>query len=66
MDLDSQSSEVTIEKAKKILGKSAEGMTDEELQNQLVLMKSLVESWMDDYESSIFDGKTLYELLASS
>lgn len=51
-----------LEEARKILGKTAEGMTDEQLQDQLVKIQYLAESWLDDYERSIFDGKTLSEL----
>lgn len=63
MDLDSPSNEMTIEEARKILGKTAEGMPDEELQTQIVLIKSLAESWLDNYERTIFDGRTVNELL---
>ena len=65
MDLDTPSSEITLEEARKILGKTAEEMSDEQLQNQLTMMKFLTESWLDDYEKSIFDGKTLFELIQS-
>lgn len=63
MDLDFQSNEITIEEARKILGKTAERMSDEQLQDQLVRMKFLIESWLDKYERSIFDGRTLNELV---
>lgn len=66
MDLDSPSNEMTIEEARKILGKTAEEMSDEELQNQMTMMKFLAESWLDEYEKSIFDGKTLQELVQMS
>lgn len=65
MNLDSPSNEMTIEEARQILGKAAEGMSDEEVQSQMILIKSLTESWLDDYERSIFDGKTLNELVLS-
>lgn len=62
MYVDSPKNEMTIEEARKILGKIAEEMSDEQLQDQLRMMKFLAESWLDDYERSIFEGKTLNEL----
>ncbi len=52
-----------IEKAKTILGDIAKQMTDDQLKDTYVEIQYLVESWLDDYERSIFDGKTLRELL---
>lgn len=62
MDQDLTSNKTTVEEARQILGKTAEGMSDEELQKQMTMLKFLAESWLDDYEKSIFDGKTLLEL----
>lgn len=63
MDLDSPKTELTIEEVRKILGKIAEGMSDEQIQDQMTKIKILAESWLDDYEKSIFEGKTLNESL---
>ncbi|HKC04393.1 MAG TPA: hypothetical protein VKC54_00755 [Patescibacteria group bacterium] len=52
-------SKISVEEARKTLGKVAEGMSDEQLQEQLAKMKYLIEGWLDQYERSIFDGKTL-------
>ncbi len=65
MDQDLTNNEMTIEEARKILGKTADGMSDEQLQNQLTMMEFLTESWLDDYEKSIFEGKTLQEFVQS-
>lgn len=54
-------SKISIEEARKILGKVAEGMSDEQLQDQLTKMEYLTEGWLDQYERKIFDGKTLNE-----
>ena len=64
MDQDSKKT-TTVEEARKILGKTAEGMSDEQIQDQLTKIKYLAESWLDEYERSIFEGKTLNELLSS-
>lgn len=55
----------TVEEARKILGKTAENLSDEEIQDQLTKIQFLAESWLDDYERSIFDGKTLAEVISS-
>lgn len=55
--------EVDIEKAKTILGDIVKQMTDDQLKDTCVEMQYLIETWLDDYERSIFDGKTLRELL---
>ena len=52
-----------IEEARKILGSIAEDFTYEELKNECVKIQYLTETWLDDYERSIFGGKTLRELL---
>lgn len=57
-------SEKELAEAREILGKTAKKMTDEELINQIKAMKYLSESWLDEFEKSIFDGKTLNEKLS--
>jgi len=52
-----------IEEARKILGSIAEDFSDEELKNECVKIHYLTETWLDDYERSIFGGKTLRGLL---
>lgn len=55
-------SKMSVEEARKILGNVAEGMSDEQIQEQMAKMEYLAEGWLDQYEKSIFDGKTLDEL----
>ncbi len=62
-DLSEVKPKMSLEKAREILGKTAEKMSDEELQEQMVLIEYLVESWLDDFEKTIFEGKTLKEHL---
>lgn len=52
-----------IEEVREKLGDTAKDMTDEQLRDQIAMMKYLSESWLDDYERTIFDGKTLNEVL---
>ncbi len=65
LDLDKMYvSEKEIAKAREILGEVAKNMTHDQLKDQIVSMKYLTETWMDEYERSIFDGKTLNEKLS--
>lgn len=57
---------MTVEEARQILGKTAEEISDEQLQDQMTKLKYLAESWLDEYEKSIFEGKTLSEFLCFS
>ena len=52
-----------IDEARKILGKPAEGMTDDQIRDVIANTGFLVESWLDQYERKIFDGQTLAEKL---
>lgn len=58
--------EIDIEKAKTILGATAKKMTDDQLKDTCVEVQYLMETWLDDYERSIFGGKTLRELLGEN
>jgi hypothetical protein len=55
--------EKEIQETRKILGKCAEGMTDEDIKHQITCIDYLVQTWMDEYERTIFDGKTLNEFI---
>ncbi|MCL4415708.1 MAG: hypothetical protein M1365_03255 [Actinobacteria bacterium] len=57
-------SESDTAKSKEILGDKAKGMTDDEIKRQVASIQFLADSWLDEYERSIFDGKTLNEKLA--
>ncbi|MDO8618949.1 MAG: hypothetical protein Q7R49_03300 [Candidatus Daviesbacteria bacterium] len=58
-----QHDEKRIKKAKETLGPLAEELSAEELKESLSEMQFLVNSWIDEFERSIFEGKTLNELL---
>jgi len=58
--------DVDIEEAREILGDTAKQLTDEQLKDICVEIQYLVETWLDDYERSIFGDKTLRELLGES
>lgn len=58
-----QYDEKRIKKAKETLGPLAKELSAEELSESLSEMQFLVNSWIDEFERSIFEGKTLNELL---
>ncbi len=53
----------SIQKSKEILGPLTDNFTPEQLQDLVMEMQFLIDSWLDDYERQLFDGKTLRELL---
>jgi hypothetical protein len=50
-----------ISEARKILGKEAEGLTDEQIKNLLAFVDYMCEGWLDKFEISTF-GKTIQHL----
>lgn len=57
------SREKSILEAREILGESAKDMTDEQVFDLVTEMQYLADSWLEEYEREVFDGKTLIELL---
>lgn len=52
-----------LEKAREILGELAVELSDEELKTIITEIQFLADSWLAEFEQSIFAGKTLNELL---
>lgn len=53
----------TIQEARDILGNAAEELTDEQVYDLANEIQYLVDTWIEEYEKEVFDGKTLEELL---
>lgn len=53
----------TVQEARDILGESAENLTDSQVQDLVNEVQYLVDTWIEEYEQKVFDGKTLKELL---
>jgi len=51
-----------LQKARKILGDEVTGVSDEELGVYIAEFQFLLDSWLDEYEIQVFDGKTLKQL----
>lgn len=53
---------ITLEEARKALGKTGKKMTDEEVQSTMTLLDSLAETFLDKYERMLYKGITVKEL----
>ena len=58
-----QYDEKNLKRVKETLGKLANKFTDGELRDVVAETQYLAETWLDDFERSIFKGSTLKELL---
>lgn len=61
--LEQEYEEKNIQKAKQILGELANNFSQSELRDVVAQVEYLAESWLDDFERDIFEGKTLKEVL---
>lgn len=52
-----------IQEARDILGESAKDLTDNQVYDLVNEIQFLVDSWLEEYERKVFDGKTMNELL---
>lgn len=52
-----------IQEARAILGESAERLTDSQVYDLVTEIQFLVDSWLEEYEKNVFEGKTLDEVL---
>ena len=53
----------TIEEAREILGESASSLSDEQVFDLVNEIQYLADTWLEEYEKKVFNGKTLNELL---
>lgn len=58
-----QKEENNLQRARRMLGDIAVSLTDPEIETYLTQFECLLDSWMDEFEKTIFDNKTLLELL---
>ena len=52
-----------IQTARRIMGSEIAMLSDEELQVYLAEFQYLITAWVDEYEKSVFNGKTIREVL---
>jgi len=55
--------ETRLQKARRVMGEAVASLPDEELETYLTEFNFLLDSWLDQYEKQLFDGKTLNQLL---
>lgn len=53
----------TLLKARELLGEDGKDLTDEEAYNLYTEIQFLTDSWAEEFERGIFNGKTLEEIL---
>jgi len=54
--------ENSLQKAKRVLGSDVENITDEALSSYITEFQHLLELWLDDYERSVFQDRTLRQI----
>lgn len=52
-----------VQEARDVLGESADKMDDEKVYDMVVEMQYLVDTWLEEFEKDVFDGKTLKEII---
>jgi microcompartment protein CcmL/EutN len=58
-----QTEENKIIRTKRILGKTANSLSDEQIECINSEFKFLADAWLDEYEKEVFGGKTLKEVI---
>lgn len=54
-----------IQEARCILGESAQSLSDEQVYALMNEIQFLADTWLEEFEQKIFNGKTLQEILGS-
>ena len=57
---------INFDEVKALLGDKTNQFTDEELQDSFIKMQYLIELWLDSFEKEIFEGKSFFEMLATT
>lgn len=55
--------ETRLQRARRILGKDAETISDDDLEKYVTQFQSMIDGWLDSYEKGIFGGQTLGQVL---
>lgn len=58
-----ESEEKDVQEVRKLLGKAADHLSTQQIKNVITEIQFLVTAWLNEYEQSIFKGKTLAEVL---
>lgn len=57
------SEETRVQKARRTMGDCVSSIPDEDLEVYLTEFQYLIDTWLDEYERSVFDGQTLQQAL---
>ena len=60
---DQDKDQKTVLETREVLGDSAKELTDEEVYNLTSEVQFLIDTWLEEFERKIFDGRTLTEML---
>lgn len=52
-----------LQQARRTMTDQLEGVSDQDLEAHLTGLQYLVDSWMDDFERGVFEGRTLSQLI---
>jgi hypothetical protein len=55
--------ESKLSATKRNLGETANKLTDEQVECMVTDFQHLIDTWLDEFEADVFEGKTLKELL---
>lgn len=58
-----QSEENRILKTRRLLGTTANALSDQEIESIIAEFEYLIDRWLDEFEMSLFNGMTLGQLL---
>lgn len=54
----------SVLEARDILGNTAENLTDEQILSLVSEIQYLIDTWVEEFERKVYEGKTLKELLS--
>ena len=55
--------EKIVQEAREVLGESSSNLSDEQIYDLVTEMQYLVDTWIEEFEKNVFEGKTLNEVL---
>jgi hypothetical protein len=58
-----QQEENRLQKARQVMGDEVKDLTDEDLEVYLTEFNFLLDAWMDEFERTVFNNKTLQQVL---
>lgn len=58
-----QSEENKISRTRRMLGETAQTLTDGQIETIVIEFQFLIDSWLDEFERHVFNGMTLKEVL---